>query len=156
MPVEPLAKHRLANGDRLRRIHPVELGGTPGFLIALDNECRQFIVESVAVRLENAVLVFEEVKSERVERKCRSKQDVPCRSRIEVGLEMLGVLPSDSAVDSIGGDDQVCVAEPERIELRQVANIGAESKLNAELSRPLLGILSSFFRAMPLNPCPPD
>jgi hypothetical protein len=82
--------------------------------------------------LENAVLVLDEIESERIEWKRRPEPHVSCSARIEIGLEMLSQLPADPTVDSVRGDDQI------RIDIGDVVDLSAETKLDAELTRSLL------------------
>ncbi len=58
---------------------------------------------------------------------------------VDVGLELLGVLRPDGAVDAVGGDDQVRVAEPEAREVGIVLHLGLEAQLDAELDAPGAG-----------------
>lgn len=136
--VEPFPEHRFTCSDGLVGVHLVETGRTPRFLVALYNERRGLVVELVAVRLEHAVFVLDKEESERVE---RSRCAEPCetsRSCVEIGLKIFCVLLSDRAVDAVGGDDHIGVAEPEGIETRVVVDIDAETKIDSQFPASVL------------------
>src|SRR5688500_8510751 len=67
MSIEPFREHRLAGSDRLWRVHRVEACRLPRSLVAFDDERRRPVVEPVAMRLKDTVLVLYEKKCERVE-----------------------------------------------------------------------------------------
>ncbi len=138
--IEPFAEHRLARRNRLRDIHPVEAGSAPGFFVAFHDERRRAVVEPITVRLKDAMLVFDEVESECVEREGRAKPDVARRAVVEIRLELLGVLLPDRAVDSVRGNDQVCPGQ-----LAVIIDFSAESELSASLGRAMLKDLEELF-----------
>ena len=88
VPVEPLAEEGLARRNRARQIEPVEPRASPGRLVALDDERGRLVVESVAVGLEYAVCILDEIERERLEGKGRAEPDVPGGPNIEVGPEL--------------------------------------------------------------------
>lgn len=53
------------------------------------------------------MLVLDEEESECVERQSGAEPRESGRACVEVGLEVLGVLSPDSAVDAVGCDDEV-------------------------------------------------
>ena len=138
VPAEPLAEQRLAGGDGLRGVHAVEARRAPRGLVALDDERRGALVEAVAVRLEDAVRVLDEVEGEGVEGERRAEPDEARRARVEVRAEGGGVAAADGAVDAVGGDHDVGAAEPERVEVAVVAHVGAEAQGDAERRGALL------------------
>ena len=80
MALQPWREQRLAGRDRAVQIERVEARVPPRRFVALDDERRGLFVEAVAVRLEDAVLVLDEVERERVERKRRAEPDEPGRA----------------------------------------------------------------------------
>src|SRR5665647_2232471 len=125
---KPFAEHRFARGDCFVGVHLVETSCSPRLLIAFDDERRGVLVESVAVRLKDAVLVLDEEESERVKRQSRAEPRESSRACVEVRLEIFGVFPANSAVDTVGCDYQVGVAKSKRSELTVVVDVRAEAE----------------------------
>ncbi len=138
VPVEPGREHPLALGDRGGGVHPVEPGGAPGGLVALDDEGRLPLVEAVRVHLEDAVRVLDHDEREGVEAARGAEPRVLRLPHVEVGAEVLRVLAADRAVDAVGGDDEIRVAEPEGGEVGVVAHLGLEADVDAHVARALL------------------
>src|SRR5262249_29997597 len=93
-----IRKESLARGDRLLDIQRIESRGAPGCLVALDDEGRQLVVETIAVRLEDAVLVLDEVEGERVEGERGAEPHKSRRPMIDVRAKRLRVLAADRAI----------------------------------------------------------
>lgn len=91
--------------------------------------------------LKDTVVVLDNVERESVEGVRRSEPHIPRCTRIEMRLEMLGVLAADGAVDSVGGNDQVGVPKPEATEVLSTADVDTEPKLDTELRCSLLKYL---------------
>ena len=84
-------------------------------------------VEAVAVRLKDAVLVLDEVEGEGLEGKRRAEPDEPGFARTSrSGWNAPRDALADGAVDAVGRDDQVGVAEAQprqvRVALQVVSN----------------------------------
>src|SRR5437016_12178788 len=152
MPVEPLGKHPLAGGDGLLATHLVKAGIAPRELVALYDEGRVVLVETVAVRLEHPVLVLNEVEGKSLEFVCCPQPDEFRRTSFQFGTKELRVLAADAAVDSIGSNNQVvvfrfrrrvpgalrrdaacCVStmQRRRAALGNIADLSVETKLDA-------------------------
>src|SRR4051812_35717850 len=114
---KPFAEHRFAGGDRLVGVQRVESGRSPRLLVTFNYERRSVVVEPVAVRLINAVLVLYEEERERVEWQGCSEPDEARCARIEIGVKMISIFPSNTAVDPICCDYQVAVGEADRREI---------------------------------------
>src|SRR6266550_4169323 len=84
------------------------------------------------MRLEHPMLVLGEVEGECVERVGGPEPYEARCPRVEVGLELVSVVAAKSAVDAIGGDDEVSVGKAQCFEIRDVAQLGAESELDTQ------------------------
>src|SRR5688572_29662931 len=102
MPTEPRREERLARRDRPVEVKAVEAGASPRRVVTLDDEGGGAGVEPVAVRLEHAVRVLDEIEGERVEGNGRAEPDVLRRSDVEVRTELCRMARAQRAVDAIG------------------------------------------------------
>src|SRR5690606_13780139 len=92
----------------------------------------------IGVDLEDAGLVLDEHEGERLEDTGGAEPDVFGLAGDEVGLEVLGVLAAQGAVDAVGADDQVGVPETEAGEVRVVLDVAMEAQVGAEPGGALL------------------
>ncbi len=142
VPVERVGEEALAEGEALLLRHPVEPGGVPRLLAALDDERARVLGELIAVRLKPAVLGLAEVERERLERAVRPEPRKPVLLRLDGRLERVGERRSDRAVDAVGGDNEI---GPERVEIGDAVLV---VERDAECFRPVFEDLQ--------EPVPPD
>ena len=129
VPVEPRREQRLAGRDRAvagrggrsrRARHDASSHSTMNVEV--------LFVEAVAVRLEHAVLVLDEVEREGLERQGGAEPDEPRRAGVEIGRELLGVAGPPGAVDAVGGDDHVRVRQARSGPARLRHGLGLEAQ----------------------------
>ena len=138
VPGEPPPEQLLTRGDRSLEIEPVEARVPPRPLIALDDERGGALIEAIAVRLEHAVFVFDEIERECFERKRGAEPDVSGRPHVEVGLEMRSVPRAHRTVHAVGGDDQIQVSEAETGQVALVGDFRLGAQRHAESGGSLL------------------
>ena len=93
------------------------------------------LVESIAVRLEDAVLVLDEEEREGIERQRGAEPDEAGRAaRRDRARMRRRSCAANRAVDAVGRDDQVGVAESECVESTTSRTLGAESEIDAQLA----------------------
>jgi hypothetical protein len=102
------------------------------------------LVETVAVRLEDAVLVLDEVEGEGLERKRCAQPDEPGRPHIEIRLESIGIAGANGAVDAVGSHDHVRVSQAQCRQVGIALQIGLESHVNIERGTSILKDVEQF------------
>src|SRR6185437_379086 len=105
----------------------VEAGVPPRCLGRLDDEGRVAIVEAVGVNAPQPVLGFLEQKGEGIEMTGGAEPDELVRSPIEPRAELRGVELADSAVDTVGTENEIGAREGGEID-----DLAAEQDLDAE------------------------
>ncbi len=128
-----VGEQALAEGDALVVAHALEARLAPDRLRRLDDEGRGGLVEAVGVGLEPAPLGLLEDEGEGLEPAVGAEPDVAAMAAIDLGLEVAGVAAADSAVDAVGGDDEIG-----RGQLFQRLDLGLEQQADAERLGPVL------------------
>ena len=135
---QPLGEHRLTRGDGLLGVHRVQARGAPGVFVALHDERRERIVEFVAVRLKDAVLVFHDVEREGAERTCGAEPHEARGTRVEIRLKGMRECLPNGAVDAVGSDDHIGVSQAKWRQIGERVHLRAKAKRHADGSGPLL------------------